>query len=347
MLLLIIRAIYILVCVSAIATFAFNQNSGAPEIVEAHPVVSSLLMLAVVLSILLADILIPRKRVEVISAVYFGLLIGALLTYLLNLSLAPLFAMLESMHAEGAAFRGIVALMAVLILPYVCIAFLLQTKDQFRFVIPYVEFSRELKGGRPMVLDSSALIDGRIADVIDTNVIDTQFIVPGFILQEVQDIADSQDKIRKSRGRRGLDILKRLQQDPKVEIKVHESIEDREKTVDQKLVDLCKEISGRLVTNDVNLNKLAGVQGIDVVNFNDVANALKPKFIPGEHIRIKIMKEGEGQGQGIGYLDDGTMVVVENGTREIGKEVDTIVTSVLQNSAGRMIFSKLFDGRAS
>lgn len=347
MLLLIIRAIYILVCVSAIATFAFNQNSGAPVIVESHPVASFLVMLAIVLSVLLADILIPRKRVEVISAVYFGLLIGALLTYLLNLSLAPLFAMLESMHAEGEAFRGVVALMAVLVLPYVCIAFLLQTRDQFRFVIPYVEFSRELKGGRPMVLDSSALIDGRIADVIDTNVIDTQFIVPSFILQEVQDIADSQDKIRKSRGRRGLDILKRLQQDPKVEIKVHESIEDREKTVDQKLVDLCKEISGRLVTNDVNLNKLAGVQGIDVVNFNDVANALKPKFLPGEHIRIKIMKEGEGQGQGIGYLDDGTMVVVENGTEQIGQEVDTIVTSVLQNSAGRMIFSKLYDGRAS
>lgn len=347
MLLLIIRAIYIVVCVGAIAAFSFTQNSGAPSFVEKNPVLSFFMMLSIVLSILLIDVLIPRKRVEVISAIYFGLLIGVLLTYLLNLALAPMFAMLDSMKAEGFAIRGAITLMAVLILPYVCITFLLQTKDQFRFVIPYVEFSRELKGGRPMVLDSSALIDGRIADVMATNIIDTQFIVPSFILQEVQDIADSQDKIRKSRGRRGLDVLKRLQQDPKVEIKVHETPEDRQKTVDQKLVDLCMEVNGRLVTNDVNLNKLAGVQGVDVVNLNDVANSLKPRFIPGEHVRIRLIKEGEGQGQGIGYLDDGTMVVVENGNREIGKEVDTIVTSVLQNSAGRMIFSRISDGHVT
>lgn len=343
MLLLIIRAIYIVVCVGAIATFAFNQNSAAPTIVQQNPVASFFVMLAFVLSILLIDVLIPRKRVEVISAIYFGLLIGVLLTYLMNLALAPMFAMLDSMNAEGFAIRGGVTLMAILILPYLCITFLLQTKDQFRFVIPYVEFSRELKGGRPMVLDSSALIDGRIADVMETNIVDTQFVVPSFILQEVQDIADSQDKIRKSRGRRGLDVLKRLQQDPKVEIKVHETVEDHEKTVDQKLVDLCQEMNGRLVTNDINLNKLASVQGVDVVNLNDVANSLKPRFIPGEHVRIRVIKEGEGQSQGIGYLDDGTMVVVENGHREIGKDVDTIVTSVLQNSAGRMIFSKMYD----
>lgn len=345
MLLLIIRAIYIVVCVGAIATFAFSQNSGAPSAVDAHPVLAFFLMLSVVLSILLIDVLIPRKRVEVISAIYFGLLIGVLLTYLLGLALAPLFAMLDAMNVEGSAFRGAVTLMAILILPYLCITFLLQTKDQFRFVIPYVEFSRDLRGGRSMVLDSSALIDGRIADLIETNILDTQFVVPSFILQEVQDIADSQDKIRKSRGRRGLDVLKRLQQDPKIEVKVHDSADDRQKTVDQKLVDVCKELNGRLVTNDVNLNKLAGVQGVDVINLNDVANALKPRFIPGEHVRIKIIKEGEGQGQGVGYLDDGTMVVVENGVREVGNDVDTIVTSVLQNSAGRMIFSKLIDGR--
>lgn len=343
MLLLIIRAIYFIVCVGAIATFAFNQKSGAPEAVDAHPVLSFIFLLLIALSIMLIDVLIPRKRIEVISAIYFGLLVGVLLTYLLNAALAPLFAVLESMGAEGAGFRGMVTLMAFLMLPYLCITFLLQTKDQFRFVIPYVEFSRELKGGSAMVLDSSALIDGRIADLVETNILDTQFIVPSFILQEVQDIADSSDKIRKSRGRRGLDVLKRLQQDAKVDIKVHETAENREKTVDQKLIDLCKEINGRLVTNDVNLNKLAGVQGIDVINLNDVANALKPRFIPGEHVRIRIVKEGEGQGQGVGYLDDGTMVVVESGVREIGNDVDTVVTSVLQNSAGRMIFSKLAD----
>lgn len=345
MLLLIIRAIYTVVCFGAFATFAFNENSNAPAFVDQHPLLSFIGMVAVTLSIMVVDVLIPRKRVEVISAIYFGLLIGVLLTYLMNQALQPFF--MQYFEQEGESFSALATLTSILILPYLCITFLLQTKDQFRFVIPYVEFSRELKGGRPLILDSSALIDGRIADVVDTNIIDSEFIVPDFILQEVQDVADSQDKIRKSRGRRGLDILKRLQQDPKVDIKVHNAPDDREKTVDQRLVELSKDLNGRLVTNDVNLNKLAGVQGVDVINLNDVANSLKPRFIPGEHLRIRIIKEGEGQGQGVGYLDDGTMVVVDQGTREMGHEVDTIVTSVLQNSAGRMIFSKLVDGQVS
>lgn len=344
MLLLVVRAIYIVICVGAIATFTFTRQSGAPEIVEEHPILSFMVMLTITLGILLLDVLIPRKKVQVISAIYFGLLIGVLLAYLLNLALQPLFSMRE-LFADGSGFEAGVTLMSILALPYLCITFLLQTKDQFRFVIPYVEFARELKGGRPMILDSSALIDGRISDLIETNIVDAQFIVPQFILQEVQDIADSHDKVRRSRGRRGLDVLKKLQQDPKVDIKVHESDETQAKTVDQKLIEISQQLNGRLVTNDVNLNKLAGVQGIDVINLNDVANALKPRFLPGEHVRIKVIKDGEGQDQGVGYLDDGTMVVVEHGHRQIGQEVDTIVTSVLQNSAGRMIFSKLIDNQ--
>ncbi len=347
MLLLIIRAIYILICVGAIATFSFSRESGAPAVVTENPLPSFLVMLGISLSVMVIDLLIPRKRVEVLSAVYFGLLIGVLLAYLLNLAMRPMFEMRELFSGEGPAFQAGATLLSILILPYLCITFLLQTKDQFRFVIPYVEFARELKGGRPMILDSSALIDGRIADLIDTHLIDAQFIVPQFILQEVQDIADSHDKLRKSRGRRGLDILKTLQQHPAVDIKVTESVSSEAKTVDQKLIEISQELSGRLVTNDVNLNKLASVQGVDVINLNDVSNALKPRFIPGENVRIRIIKEGEGLNQGIGYLDDGTMVVVEHGNREIGKDVDTIVTSVLQNSAGRMIFSKLVDNPVS
>lgn len=344
MLLLIIRALYILVCVGALATFAFTKNTEAPSLVTEHPLPAFLLMLSLTMSILLIDVLTPHKRVEVMSTIYFGLLVGVLLAYLLNLALRPLFEMRDLFGDEGLAYQGGTTLISILILPYLCMTFMLQTKDQFRFVIPYVEFARELKGGRPMILDSSALIDGRIADVVDTNIIDAQFVVPQFILQEVQDIADSHDKVRRSRGRRGLDVLKKLQQDPKVDIRVHETESSDTKTVDQRLIELARELNGRLVTNDVNLNKLASVQSVDVINLNDVSNALKPRFIPGEQLRIRILKEGEGQGQGIGYLDDGTMVVVEQGIRQMGQEVDTVVTSVLQNSAGRMIFSRLVDG---
>ena len=344
--LLIIRALYTVIAVGAIATFCFAKDSAAPPVVVENPVATFVVLVMGALSILLIDVLTPRKRVEVISAIYFGLLIGVLLAYLFNLALDPLFSAGGVFGQNGPGFDAAISMMSLLLLPYLCITFLMQTKDQFRFVIPYVEFARELRGGRPMILDSSALIDGRIVDVIETNIIDAQILVPQFILQEVQDIADSHDKVRRSRGRRGLDMLRKLQQDPKVDIKVVESNLASDRTIDQRLVELSKQYNGRMVTNDVNLNKLAGVQGVDFINLNEVASALKPKFIPGEHVRIRIMKEGEGAGQGIGYLDDGTMVVVEQGTREMGKEVDTIVTSVLQNNAGRMIFSRLIDGVA-
>jgi uncharacterized protein YacL len=138
-------------------------------------------------------------------------------------------------------------------------------------------------------------------------------------------------------------VLRKLQQDPKIDVKVHETESIKGKSVDQRLIEITREFNGRLVTNDLNLNKLAGVQGVSVVNLNDVANALKPRFLPGEQVRIRVVKEGEGAGQGVGYLDDGTMVVVEQGNRQIGNEVDTVVTSVLQNSAGRMLFCKMAD----
>jgi uncharacterized protein YacL len=339
--------LYIVVCVGALATYSYSQGDEIPYAIRQHPIAWFVFFTFVGMSVLVLDVLVRQKRIEVISSVYFGLLVGVLLAYLLNLALQPLFEMRTLFYGEGPGWFTAVKLLSLLILPYLCITFLLQTKDQFRFVIPYVEFSRELKGGRPMILDSSALIDGRIADMVDTNILDCQFVVPQFILQEVQDIADSHDKLRRGRGRRGLDVLKRMQQDPKIEVRVHEAEPGNTKTVDQRLVELTRELNGRLVTNDVNLNKLASIQGVDVVNLNDVANSLKPRFIPGEHVRIRIIKEGEGQGQGVGYLDDGTMVVVDQGSREMGREVDTVVTSVLQNSAGRMIFSRLLDGQAS
>ncbi len=342
MALLIVRLLYAFVCIGATAAFCFSENSAAPEIVKLHQVSAFFIIVFGALSIVLVDVLLPKKRVDMISTIYFGLLIGILLAHLLNLALGPLFA---SLGNEGNNFQSGITMLTLLILPYLCITFMMQTKDQFRFVIPYVEFERELKGGRPMVLDSSALIDGRIADIIETHVVDAQLMVPQFILQEIQDIADSHDKVRRTRGRRGLDILKKLQQDPKVEVRVVETDPAKGKSVDQRLIESCKSFNGRLVTNDLNLNKLATIQGIQVVNLNDVANALKPRFIPGEAVRIKVIKEGEGYNQGVGYLDDGTMVIVEAGSKEIGNEVDTVVTSVLQNSAGRMLFTRLAEPR--
>ncbi|QDT52870.1 putative PIN and TRAM-domain containing protein precursor [Caulifigura coniformis] len=346
MLLFVIRMLYIMVSAGAVLAWVFSSN--APPSIANHQGLAFAGFLLIPMTFLLIDILIPRKRVEVMSAIYFGLLIGVLLAYLLNLALEPAFVSEDKFDNPNLGkLQDGVRLLTVIILPYICISFLLQTKDQFRFVIPYVEFQRELKGARPLVLDSSALIDGRIADVVDTNMLDGQILVPQFILHEVQDIADSHDKVRRSRGRRGLDVLRKLQQDPKIDVKVHETDSVKGKSVDQRLIEITREFNGRLVTNDLNLNKLAGVQGVSVVNLNDVANALKPRFLPGEQVRIRVVKEGEGAGQGVGYLDDGTMVVVEQGNKQIGNEIDTVVTSVLQNSAGRMLFCKMSDSISS
>jgi uncharacterized protein YacL len=334
MLLLIIRILYAVICAGAIASLLQPNTAHLPTFFSDHPVAAFFLLLALTQSVTLIDVLFRRKRIDVISCIYFGLLIGTLLTYLFSIAFQPMLA--------DAPRHWVISLLGI-VLPYICMSFLLQTKDDFRFVIPYVEFAREIKGGRPLILDSSALIDGRIADIMETKILDTELLVPSFVLEEVQDIADSNDKIRRTRGRRGLDVLTKLQQNPKVEVRMYEAKDDAlsTMTVDQRIVALGKQLGGRIVTNDFNLNKVASVQGVDVINLNDVANALKPRYIPGETLKIRVLREGESIGQGVGYLDDGTMVVCEQGASQIGKEIEVTVTSVLQNSAGRMIFGRM------
>jgi uncharacterized protein YacL len=194
-----------------------------------------------------------------------------------------------------------------------------------------------------ILLDTSVIIDGRIADIVETGFIDGNIVVPKFILEELQHIADSSDDVRRSRGRRGLDILKRLQQHKNLRIETVE--EDLPQSgVDSKLVALAGKLGAKILTNDFNLHKVAELQGIEVLNINQLANALKLAVLPGESLYVQILREGKSQGQGVGYLDDGTMVVIENARRYIGKEVEVSVTSVLQTAAGRLIFSEIKNG---
>jgi uncharacterized protein YacL len=199
------------------------------------------------------------------------------------------------------------------------------------------------RGADIKVADTSAIIDGRIADVYETKFLSGTLIVGRFILKELQDIADSSDAGKRARGRRGLDILQRLQEHPDIQVKVVDKDYPDVKDVDGKLVMLAREFEAQILTTDFNLNKVASLQGVTVLNVNDLANALKPAVLPGDGMVIFIAKEGKEKEQGVGYLDDGTMVVVEEGRRMVGKKVETVVTSVLQTSAGRMIFTKLKD----
>lgn len=190
------------------------------------------------------------------------------------------------------------------------------------------------------ILDTSVIIDGRIADIIDVGFIGGTFIIPQFILQELQHIADSPDPIRRSKGRRGLDVLHRIQKLPSIKVKIVEEDFPKIKEVDSKLVALARVLNGKIITNDFNLNKVAQLQGVPVLNINELASVLKPVVLPGETLGLFIVKEGKEYNQGVAYLDDGTMVVIENSRKYIGKSVEVVVTSVLQTTAGRMIFAK-------
>jgi uncharacterized protein YacL len=191
------------------------------------------------------------------------------------------------------------------------------------------------------VLDTSVIIDGRIADIADTGFLHGNLIVPRFVLDELQYIADSSDSVKRSRGRRGLDILNRMQRSIGINIEVMDQDFPKLKGVDAKLVALAKKMNAKIVTNDFNLNKVAELQGIKILNVNELANALKPVVLPGETMSVKIIREGKEPGQGVAYLDDGTMIIVDHAQKHQGANVEVLVTSVLQTTAGRMIFSEL------
>jgi len=348
MALIILRCVFLLV---AAGTGVSIVNS---QLLVGAPVWAAWLVflgvMAVASAVIGLDVLVQRKRVDTISCVYFGLVVGFFLTYVVGIALEPLMQTLadkllesvENPSQYGNLVQGVVQLVLGIVLCYLCVSLLIQTKDDFRFIIPYVEFTKDVKGLKPYILDTSVVIDGRIADVVETRVLDNQIIMPRFILTELQGIADSSDKLRRSRGRRGLDILNRLRADERVDLKIHdhELPDMANQPVDMKLVLLAKHLEGKVVTGDYNLNKVARLHNVEVINLNDVANALKPIYLPGEKLQVKLVKPGEEEGQGVGYLDDGTMIVVENGRRYVGQMVLIEVTSILQTSAGRMIFGK-------
>ena len=202
-------------------------------------------------------------------------------------------------------------------------------------------FSRGSKSELDKVLDTSVIIDGRIADICETGFVDGTLIVPQFVLRELQQVADSGDALKRNRGKRGFDVLQRLQRNPKVTVKIDDLDFPQIGEVDRKLIEVAKLLGGKVLTNDYNLNKVSELSGVPVLNINELANSLKPVVLPGELMQVRVLKEGKEAGQGVGYLDDGTMVVVDHGKKFLGQIVDVMVTSVLQTTAGRMIFTRL------
>jgi uncharacterized protein YacL len=329
MALLIFRCLFIIVA-GGLATLIVNDENFQIE----YPWAVFVGVMAIAIVVLSIDVFVPRKQLDAISAIYFGLVVGIFLTYVVRIALSPL--LQYNPHEER------IILVLGLLLCYTCVSLLLQTKDDFRFIIPYIEFAKEVKGLKPYVLDTSVVIDGRISDVVETGLLDNPLIMPRFVLAELQAIADSSDRMKRTRGRRGLDILNHLRSSNNVDFKIYdrELPEMSDQPVDMKLVLLAKDLEGKVITGDYNLNKVARLHNVPVINLNDVANSLKCVYLPGEKIEVRVVKPGEEAGQGIGYLEDGTMIVIESGRNHIGQLVTISVTRVLQTSAGRMIFGR-------
>lgn len=341
MILFLLRGLFILMSALVAALYGVKLlNEG--KISPSQLVLVILGAIAVAGFLVAIDAFTKRKKLSAFSGVVLGLLAGLVATYAFSF-IVEFIGVLFQGSIPDALLQGVNVFVGVIFV-YIFMSLVMQTKDDFRFVLPYVEFAKQIRGTRPMLLDSSAIIDGRILDIVQTQILQGMLVVPRFILNELQLISDSSDKLKRARGRRGLDIVAKLQANPVLEVLIDDT-EAEGATVDQQLVSLAQDLHARVITTDFNLTKVAEVRGVDVININSLAEALRPVVLPGEQMGVKIVKPGESGGQGVGYLDDGTMVVVEDARRFIGSDIALTVTSVLQTSAGRMIFGRYRDSK--
>lgn len=273
---------------------------------------------------------VGRLSVRGFSAAVFGLLFGLIMAKMVSDAIG--LASLDS------GTMGIIRVVVTWVFAYIGMVMALRGRDEFNIIIPYVRLSRHDRGQDLYLVDTSAIIDGRILDLCKARFIEGRLLIPRFVLRELQTVADSSDAIKRNRGRRGLDVLQELRRQSHVDVHIHEEEVPSIAEIDAKLVKLAQLASAKVITNDYNLNKVAELQGVSVLNVNELAKLLRPVVLPGESVEVKPIKEGKEPSQAVGYLDDGTMVVVENGRSLIGQTIRTVVTSVLQTAAGRMVF---------
>ena len=332
--------VLILVLMAAVTLLAVlrsaTEGDGSAQLVAYWPWAIAFTVALYVL-IVVVDHFTPVKRISTIGGVFLGLLAGMLgavaISFVIDL-------LAETYEVADDPLVVTIKILIGIALCYLGVTVVLQTQDDFRLLIPYVEFAKQMRGVRPLLLDSSALIDGRIYDVTETGLVQAPILVPRFVIAELQTLSDSSDRLKRARGRRGLDVISRLQRSARADV----SVEDWPATgqgVDAALVEVARTMNAAIVTTDTGLGRVATIHGVPVLNINDLANALKPNVIPGEGLAIEIIKPGEQSGQGVGYLEDGTMVVVEDGGGQVGQSVTAIVTSSMQTSAGRLIFARI------
>jgi uncharacterized protein YacL len=325
----VIRLLFLSLCI--MAGFAISQ--GEEYIIIPHNGIWGMFVGFGFGGLLIAmDEMLKGFSLRAFSATTFGLLLGSAVALLVDRS-----GLFDNANAQqhllirfglflGFGYIGIILAMR-------------SNKEDFSLIIPYVRFSPQNKPDNLLLLDTSVIIDGRIADLIETHLLEGLVIVPRFVLRELQQIADSADAIKRARGRRGLEMLNRIQRNGKIEVRIHDGDFPEEKDVDSKLVRLARNLNAKLFTNDYNLGKIAALQKVGCINLHEVSKCLKVILLPGEMLQLKIVREGKDKGQGIGYLPDGTMVVINNGQSHIGQQVEAEVQTLLQTGAGIIVFA--------
>ncbi len=322
----IFRAVFLLV--GASVGYKIGETLG-------HAFAGIILGIVVSLATIALEWFVSKKPISIISSILFGAILGLLFTIMAEHILILVTGPIEDLMLHQSIRMSMLAAFS-----YLSILILYQTRDKFNMVIPYVEFRREIKGIRPVLLDTSVLVDGRIAEFLQTGIIDSPVVVPEMVLEELHNIADSSEKTRRERGRLGMRMLDSLQEDEKLDFSIQALDSDEKKPVDQRLVDVAKTLNARIMTNDFNLNRVASIAGLDVINLNELSNALKPAALPEEKVVIKLTRRGEQRKQAVGFLEDGTMVVVEDGIKMIGQEVPVKVTNTITRNSGRIIFAE-------
>lgn len=327
----VLRVFFVLI--SAVSGYYIGSDfSGLPE----NGAILGLVAGSVTsLVIIIMEAKLKSVSLRNLSAAAFGLVFGFFMAWMMNL-IAHLIPMEKQIYP-------ILQIAFTLIFCYLGMIIAIKGKDEFNIIIPYIRFSRQDQRNQRYILDTSVIIDGRISAISETGFIEGKLIVPRFVLHELQQVADSSDDEKRNRGRKGLDMLERLKGVQGVEVIIHEERLPAIREVDAKLIRLGKLLEAPIITNDFNLNKVAKLEGVKVLNINDLSGAMKPLVFPGENMTVHIKKEGKERNQGVAFMDDGTMIVIDNARRLIGRTVNVTVSSVLQTSAGRMIFADLIE----
>lgn len=288
---------------------------------------------AIALAVIIIEKGLGKISMRGLSAAVFGLILSLIISKFLNtaIDLIPLSLQISS----------VLKLSLTLVLVYLGVVFSMRGRDEFNIVIPYIKFDRQDQKDALIILDTSAIIDGRILDILETKFIEGHFVIPKFVLKELHQLSDSNDAVKRSKGKRGLEIINKIRKNDKVRHKIHDDDFPEIPTVDEKLIQLGRVLRAKILTTDYNLNKIAEFQGVSILNINELAIALKPVVLPGEALEIKLVREGKESNQAVGHLEDGTMVVVDNAKRLLGQSVKVSVASVLQTQGGRIIFARL------